>query len=1100
MTSTNSMAEAYFQFVRRFPKTLVLLSVLAMMATATFLPQLAKDTRGDAFMDPSNPALLYREKVKQQFGLSDPFVIAVVTPVVTPLVTPEPPDDHAVSTLGIYSPETLSLVEWLSDETGKVKNIDPERVMSLATENNIEGSASGMDVTPFFDPRPRTEAESASLRQAIEDFPLYQGKLVSRDGRATLIVAEMLDENQAESTYIALQELIDRAPTVDGVELHLAGEGAVAGYLGSYIDSDASRLNPVAGIIITLIIGFAFYRLAPALLANVIIAASVLMTLGIMAASKVPFYVITNALPVILIGISVADAIHIFSRYYELQLEKPEEDRRQLVVEAMVDMWRPITLTTLTTMAGFMGLYFASHMPPFKFMGVFTALGVSIAWLFSMVFLPAALVWARPKVSVRFSRNQKSNRDIFSRMMQALGGVSVRHPGLTLGIGSAVIIAGAFAASQLRVDEDRIETFHHSEAIYQADRTINKHLDGTNNLDIVIETESKEGLFDPHVLQKMQELQDFALTLPHVNNATSIVDYLKQMNRVLNDGNIEAYTLPERREAVAQYFLLYSTSSDPTDFEEEVDYDYRLANIRLLLDSAAFRNTKPVVTQLQEYIDKNFNEEGLTATLSGRVTVNYHWIKGIGDTHFYSLMVALGLVWMVAALLFRSAVAGLYALLPVVTAILLIYSFMAATGIALGIGTSMFASVAIGLGVDFAIHTLDRIKERLHTKSLKKGSITHLEMDELLLSIFPTTGRALLFNFLAIACGFGVLISSKVVPLNNFGTIVALAVTTSFIASVTLIPVLIKVFKPEFVMAGIKVEESIPTLQGGSSRLLNNGRLLVFILAGMAVVLTLSLLGEKALADEAKSNDELPTSDWLVEKVNSRDDGEFVTRTLTMTLTDRHGKQRVRETRGFRKYYGEDKYSVLFYVSPTNVKDTAFLTYDYPQTEERDDDQWLYLPALRKVRRISASDRGDNFLGTDFSYEDIKKEGRLEPADFAYKILSKETSDDRTVFHVEGLPHNDEIAEELGYGRTELWIDSATWMVTKARFWDVQGNDLKSLKVEDIRPVDGILTRHKMIMENQKTGHRSVFTFSDVDYKTPVDDQRFRQRSLARGL
>ncbi|WP_439136384.1 efflux RND transporter permease subunit, partial [Pseudomaricurvus sp.] len=708
MTPTNLKAYAYFQFVRRYPKSLVFLSILIMVAAATFLPQLVKDTRADAFMAPNNPALLYREKVKKQFGLSDPFVIAVVNNAVTSVSGTDTKTKRVNTDASIYKPQVLALIEWLSDEARKVDNIDPERVMSLATENNIEGSASGMEVTPFFDPRPETEHESLQLRQAIEDFPLYQGKLVSRDGRATLIVAEMLDERQAEATYLALQSMIDRAPEVDGVELHLAGDGAVAGYLGSYIDSDASRLNPIAGIIITLIIGFAFFRFAPALLANVIIAASVLMTLGIMAASKVPFYVITNALPVILIGISVADAIHIFSRYYDLQLEKPKEERRQLVVEAMVDMWRPITLTTLTTMAGFLGLYFASHMPPFKFMGLFTALGVSIAWLFSMVFLPAALVWSQPKVSARFTRNQKNNRDIFSRIMQLLGGASVRHPATTLGIGAAVIIAGCFAASQIQVDEDRIETFHHDEAIYQADRTINAHLDGTNNLDIVIETTMDEGLLDPHVLTKMQALQDFALTLPHVNNATSIVDYLKQMNRVLNDGHADAYELPDRKEAIAQYFLLYSTSSDPTDFEEEVDYDYRLANIRLLLDSAAFRNTKPVVTQLQNYIDENFNEEGLTATLSGRVTVNYHWIKGIGDTHFYSLMVALVLVWLVAALLFRSAVAGFYALLPVVTAILLIYSFMAATGITLGIGTSMFASVAIGLGVDFAIHTLDR--------------------------------------------------------------------------------------------------------------------------------------------------------------------------------------------------------------------------------------------------------------------------------------------------------------------------------------------------------------------------------------------------------
>ncbi len=1085
MSHTDSKAYAYFQFVHRYPKTLVILSLVTMLALGAFLPQLTKDTRGDAFMDPNNPALLYRDKVKQQFGLSDPFVIAVVTQT-----------DQA-----IYTPEVLALVEWLTENSRNVANLDPERIMSLATENNITGSTTGMEVTPFFEPIPTTTEDGQRLRQAIEDFPLYQGTLVSRDGRATLIVAEMLDEDQAEATYIALQKMIGQAPSVDGVSLHLAGEGAVAGYLGSYIDSDAGRLNPIAGLIITLIIGLAFRRFAPALLANVIIAASVLLTLSMMAASNVPFYVITNALPVILIGISVADAIHIFSRYYELQLEKPGVARNQLVVEAMLDMWRPITLTTLTTAAGFLGLYFASYMPPFKYMGIFTALGVAIAWLFSMVFLPAAMIWIKPKVSLGFARSQSRNSDLFSRLMQGLGGLSVRYPAATLCLGLSIALAGMFAASQLQVDEDRIETFHHSEPIYQADRVINAHLDGTNNLDIVIETQTDEGLFDPQVLDKMQALQEFALSLPHVNNATSIVDYLKQMNRVLNEGDAKAYQLPAEHNAVAQYFLLYSTSGDPTDFEEEVDYDYRQANIRLLLDSAAFRNTKPVVTELQRYIDEHFNDDTVSATLSGRVTVNYHWIKGIGDSHFYSLSVALVLVWLVAALLFRSAMAGVYALLPVVGAILLIYATMALTGIALGIGTSMFASVAIGLGVDFAIHTLDRIKERLRVLAQTEDSITGSQLDQQLLAIFPTTGRALLFNFLAIACGFGVLISSKVVPLNNFGTIVALAVTTSFIASVTLLPALIKVFKPRFVLGDLVVEQSLPTSRQAATSSLNSSHLLGLAIVGIIAVAVLSLWGQRAVAseDEASVSD-LPSSDWVVKQVNSRDDGLQVSRTLTMILTDRNGKQRVRETRGFRKYYGEEKRSVLFYTEPTNVKDTAFLTYDYPRSEDRDDDQWLYLPALRKVRRISASDRGDHFLGTDFTYEDIKKEGRLEPADFAYQVLGKEQQDAQQLLHLEGLPHSDAIAEELGYGRTELWVDTASWMVVKARFWDTRGNDLKSLQVDDIRPVDGILTRHTMTMTNHKTGHRSVFQFSDVDYQTAVNDQIFRQRSLARGL
>lgn len=146
------------------------------------------------------------------------------------------------------------------------------------------------------------------------------------------------------------------------------------------------------------------------------------------------------------------------------------------------------------------------------------------------------------------------------------------------------------------------------------------------------------------------------------------------------------------------------------------------------------------------------------------------------------------LVLFISAWLFRSLVAGVLALLPVVSSILLVYASMVLLDIRLGIGTSMFASVAIGLGVDFAIHTIDRLRVAFQRMPENPR--------QAILSLYPHTGWALLFNFLAIACGFGVLISSQVVPLMNFGMIVALAVSTSFITSMTLIPALVYLFRP----------------------------------------------------------------------------------------------------------------------------------------------------------------------------------------------------------------------------------------------------------------------------------------------------------------
>ena len=131
-----------------------------------------------------------------------------------------------------------------------------------------------------------------------------------------------------------------------------------------------------------------------------------------------------------------------------------------------------------------MGMYFAAYMPPFKYFGLYTAIGVAIAWFYSLVFLPAALAIIKPSASKKMASLTQSNQlDKFSRTMVALGRISLQNPKVTVGLFSIIIISGIFATGHLVVNEDRIKTFHTSETLYQADAAINAHLNGTNNLD-----------------------------------------------------------------------------------------------------------------------------------------------------------------------------------------------------------------------------------------------------------------------------------------------------------------------------------------------------------------------------------------------------------------------------------------------------------------------------------------------------------------------------------------------------------------------------------------------------------------------------------------
>ncbi len=244
---------------------------------------------------------------------------------------------------------------------------------------------------------------------------------------------------------------------------------------------------------------------------------------------------------------------------------------------------------------------------------------------------------------------------------------------------------------------------------------------------------------------------------------------------------------------------------------------------------------------------------------------------------------------------------------------------------------------------------------------------------------------------------------------------------------------------------------------------------------------------------------ELMNADEIARHINSRDEGIAVSRFLTMEMTDKRGKQRIRKTHAFRKYYDDEKRTAIFYLEPKSIKDTAFLTYDY-QAADKDDDQWLYLPALRKVRRISASDRGDYFLGTDFTYEDIKLETRISIEDYSRQTLGEDEVDGFHCLLIESKPVTDEIAAELGYSKVEQCVDDQIWMVRQSKMWDLNGNPLKTIHSSDIRQVQGIWTQHTLEVVNHKTGHQSKFVFSDVQYDKEINDNLFTKNTLKRGL
>lgn len=758
------MKRSYFKWITNNPKKVIFIGVVVILFFAYGLKDIVKDTSADAFITSDHPALVNKERLSELFGLEDPMVMVVE------------------NENGIFNTKTLNLIYKLSEDIQEYLEVKNSGITSLSTQKNIYGVSDGMEVNPFIEYADTDSKTADKIKEYIHDFPLMIGTLVSSDDKATLIIVDLKKDADSEKLYFRMLELSQKMQTQD-IKLYVAGEGAVSGYMGSYIDADAMRLNPVAAIIIMIVLFISFRRLGAVLLPNFVIAGAVVIALGSMSMSGVSFFVITNALPVVLIGIAVADSIHILSTYYERRRNISSETHQESVIETMLDMWTPIGLTTLTTIAGFLGLSLSSTMPPMIYFGIFAMVGVASAWLYSITVLPAFMALVKLKPSPLFITKEKKSSNLEK------GGVFVSlNPIKVLLIAAIIAVIGLIGSSKLIINEDRITTFDKNEDIVIADRVINSRFYGSHYIDILVDIHKEEGLLDPLVMKKVEELQTFVKTLPHVNGSVAYTDYLKQMNKSLNEGDKSMYTLPDSIQGAAQYFLLYSARASSDDFEDIFDYDYQRANVRVYLNSGEYIDEKPVIIDIQNYIDENFDAKSLKVEVSGRVNVDYHWLLPVETSHFMSVTISLSLVFLMALITFRSLLIAVLVTIPVILSIVMIYGIMGYSGVWLGIGTSMFASIAIGLGVDFAVHTAQRLESlKLVSSDIKKRVVL----------LYASTGRALLFNALALALGFGVLAMSKVVTLVKFGALVAVAISSSFIFSLLIIPAVMIIMKKD---------------------------------------------------------------------------------------------------------------------------------------------------------------------------------------------------------------------------------------------------------------------------------------------------------------
>ena len=732
-------------------------AVVAAISVAFFVG-VAGNTRMetdlDEYMPKDHPAFVYSDEAEEWFDIKDGIIVAI-----------EHPD-------GVYNHGTLSKVKDLTKELQRHDRIDKGDVTSLYTADNITGSEDGLDVRAFYSQIPESESELAALRSSVRANDMMQGRLVSGDETVTLIIAKLGDDAFSQEFY---REILNLTETYEGPEkLYVAGRPIVEGTMAYLAPKDMKRMVPIVLLIITVVLALVLRSPKSTIFTLLVVVLSTLWTFGLMAWLGIPIYAVSTMIPVMLIAIGVADGIHIYGHLGLYQREHPGASAGDGAAEMIRGMWKPVVMTSVTTAVGFISLL-TSEVYPIKYFGVFTAFGVMAAMVLSLVLLPAgARAFGLP--GVRKARPRAKGTDDIA---VAFAKGAMRRKRLIFAATVIVVIVSAVGATKIWINSSFLEKFERDSDIVLTDAFINEHFGGTSTLNVILESADGDAMKRPDVLRLMDRMQTESEALDEVGNSFGLADYLRRINMVMHADDPAFDTIPESTELVAQYLLLYEMSGDPETLWRTVDYDYARSNVTLQLKGDDSKTINRAIEVVEEYRPL-FGELGVEVNYAGSGYKSLIFTDLILKGQVKSLLLSLGIIVVLLSLMFKRISAGLIGVIPITITAIASFGVMGLLNIPLSTTTALISSIAVGVGIDYAVHFM----ERFRVAAKKTGDVLATVTDAM-----HHSGRAIMFNAIVVIAGFLVLLFSAFPPNRALGALVSGNMFISLLGTVTIMVV-----------------------------------------------------------------------------------------------------------------------------------------------------------------------------------------------------------------------------------------------------------------------------------------------------------------------